>query len=90
MKLVLTSDVKRKLGEIKRKTPKLSEKIHKKLELFVDNPKHPSLRNHKLKGNLKEAWSISVEKDLRMLCYFDEDGVIFFDIGTHDQVYNRK
>lgn len=89
MKFFLSSEAKRKLRDINRKSPKLSEKIHKKLELFVDNPKHPSLRNHKLKGNLKDAWSISIERDLRMLYYFDEDGVIFFDIGTHDQVYKK-
>lgn len=89
MKFFLSSEVKRKLRDINRKSPKLSEKIRKKLELFVGNPKHPSLRNHKLKGNLKDAWSISIEKDLRMLYYFDEEGVIFFDIGTHDQVYKK-
>ena len=89
MQLIFTSDVKNKLRKIKSKTPKLSEKIHKKLILFLNNPQHPSLRNHKLKGNLKNAWSISIEKDLRMLYYFDEIGIIFFDIGTHDEVYRK-
>jgi len=89
VQLILTADVKSKLKKIKGKTPKLSEKIHKKLKLFIDNPQHPSLRNHKLKGNLKDAWSIFIEKDLRMLYYFDEVGIIFFDIGAHDEVYKK-
>lgn len=89
MQLIFTQDVKNKLRKIKSKKPKSSEKIYKKLKLFIDNPQHPSLRNHKLKGNLKDAWSISIEKDLRMLYCFDEVGIIFFDIGTHDEVYKK-
>ena len=55
--------------------------------LFAENPIHNSLRTHKLKGRLKNSWSISIEGNLRMLYRFDADGVVFFEIGNHDEVY---
>jgi len=65
-------------------------KIHEQLSIFVENPVYPSLRNHKLEGGLKDKWSISVEDQLRMVYFFEDDGVItFIDIGTHDEVYGK-
>ena len=64
------------------------EKFRSKLELFTDNPFNPSLRTHKLKGRLNGYWSFSIEYDLRVIFYFeDEETVVLFDIGSHDDVY---
>lgn len=80
-----------KLTAIKHKQPKLFQKIKKQLLLFSQNPKHPSLRLHKLKGELRDTWSISITKELRMIFYFrlknHQKSAVFIDIGTHDQVY---
>ena len=59
-----------------------------KVSLFINDPFHPQLRTHKLKGNLKTFHSFSVEYDLRIIFYFlSETEAVFTDIGTHDEVY---
>lgn len=87
MEISFTTRVDLTLKEIKKKQPKLFQKIQKKLYLFQTDPTHSSLRNHKLSGNLKNSWSISLEDDFRMLYRYSDNGVVFFKIGKHDQVY---
>ncbi len=59
-----------------------------KIALFLQNPYHPQLRTHKLKGILKNFYSFSIDDDLRVIFYFASDNeVIFENIGTHDEVY---
>jgi mRNA-degrading endonuclease YafQ of YafQ-DinJ toxin-antitoxin module len=59
-----------------------------KLEQFTIDPFAPSLKTHKLSGNLKEFWSFSVDYEERVLFYFTEDAkAVFVDIGSHDEVY---
>lgn len=77
------------LQKIELKDKKLSKKIQKQLKLFQQNPRHKSLRPHKLTKETKNVWTISIDKSLRML-YEDNDIYYFFDIGTHDQVYRPK
>lgn len=77
----------RKLKATKNKEKPLFTKIQKQLKLFQADPRHNSLRVHKLKGNLKNVWSISVDRNVRLLYMESEESIYFFDIGTHDQVY---
>ena len=51
--------------------------------------KHPSLRTHKLKGNLVNTWSISVEGNIRLIYTVKNNEAIFFKIGSHDEVYRK-
>ncbi len=90
MKFSLEPELFKKIKEINKKNPKLSKKIQKQLSLFSSNLKHPSLRTHKLKGGLSDRWSISIEGNIRMIYYLSGDKAVFFDIGTHDEVYRRK
>ncbi|MBI4039071.1 type II toxin-antitoxin system mRNA interferase toxin, RelE/StbE family [Candidatus Daviesbacteria bacterium] len=90
MRVKFSSEVIRELDKLKRKDKKLSKKIEKQLALFQENPKHPSLRTHKLTGNLTNRWSISLNKGLRMVyLLLDKDIAYFVDLGTHDQVYKK-
>ncbi len=41
------------------------------IELFVENPHHPSLRNHPLDPPLERYRSISIDNDLRVLFRMD-------------------
>lgn len=84
-----TPQVTEKLKQIKKNQPKLYRKIQKQLLLFITNPKHPSLRTHKLKGNLSNTWSISIERNFRMLYYLSNEKLVFFMIGTNDEVYRK-
>lgn len=70
------------------KRPEAAIIVMEKVLLFADNPRHPSLALHKLKGELKNYWAFSVEYDLRIVLEFiNPDKVLFIVIGTHDEVY---
>lgn len=88
MKAKFSPTVQRKIAEIHKQDKKLTEKLQKQILLFESNPKHPSLRVHKLTGKFKERWSISITRNVRMVyVQVNEDIAYFVAIGTHDQVY---
>lgn len=87
-KITFSPSFNKKLKEIKRKNPRLFQKISHSLQQFQRDSQYPALRRHKLEGNLQNVWSISVTMSIRML-FVEDDKYYFFDIGTHDQVYRR-
>lgn len=89
MKSYFTTELEKKVKKLKHKKPHLYAKIQSKLRYFEENHKHISLQTHKLKGKLGEAWSISIERNFRMLYYIKDGWAIFFDLGTHDEVYKQ-
>lgn len=89
MKFIFTDKVLNELISLEKHNPKLFKKVQKQLKVFRDNHKHPSLRSHKLKGNLSDSWSISIEGNFRMLFFLKEGKAIFYKLGTHDEVYNH-
>lgn len=87
--LKFSPDVQKKLREIQHKDTNLYTKVQKKLYLFINNPRHKSLRLHKIKRHDHlNIWSISIDKSHRML-YEENEAIYFFDIGTHDEVYKK-
>lgn len=74
----------------------MAAKAEKQLALFAQNPKHPSLRTHKLTGKIENRWSMSITKSIRMVYVGvqveeDEEPTAYFvAIGTHDQAYRDK
>jgi addiction module RelE/StbE family toxin len=76
----------KKLTLLSRNNPKLTLAITRQLELFQANPSHPSLRTHKLKGNLHNVWSISVTKSFRLV-YEQGEKYYFFNLGEHHEIY---
>lgn len=87
MNLRFDEKLKKELEKIKRKNPRLASRINKQLALFQLDPKHNSLRVHKLSGELDNIWSISINKSLRMTYLQNDDEAYFYDIGTHEEVY---
>lgn len=75
-----------KLKKLKTQNSTLFSKIHKQLSLFKENPRHPSLRTHQLKGKLKNVFSISVDRSFRLV-YVKNGEYLFFDLGFHSQIY---
>jgi len=56
-----------------------------KERLFKENPMHPSIRLHPLKGKLRGLWSISVSAGHRIIFERQENGdILFIAIGKHD------
>lgn len=90
MQIRLDENLQKELEEINKKDPKFSNTIKKQLTLFALNPRHKSLRVHKLSGELENIWSISITKSVRMTYLQSGDEAYFFDIGTHDEVYRKK
>lgn len=76
------------LQKLRRKDKKLFTKIQKQLKLFAANPRHKSLRLHRIKREVKNVWSISIDKNFRML-YEDNEIFYFFRLGSHDEVYRK-
>lgn len=68
--------------------PDREKNFRSRLAMFINDPFDQRLRTHKLSGKLGELWSFSVEYDIRVVFYFDNDSrAVFVDIGTHDEVY---
>ena len=87
MRTFLGSSYLRSLRKQVKKNPQGYKKIKDKITLFQLVPSHPSLKLHKLKGEKQEVWSIYIEEDLRILFVYVEEGVLFINIGKHDEVY---
>lgn len=87
MKILLSPEVKRYLKRLKRKDRNLLIRVKKQFLLFATNPRHPSLRTHKLLGKTENVWSISIGLKLRILYLVREGGFYFLDIDPHDEVY---
>lgn len=90
MHYTFSTEVQRQLKEINKKDQKLSKKIYKQLSLFLQNPRHPSLRIHKLSGKIKNQYSISITSGFRMTYFLAEGKAHFTKIGTHDEVYQTN
>ena len=58
--------------------------LKNKLELMIENPRHPSLRTKKIQGqdNIFEA---SITMGIRITWQYTEDGVLLRNIGEHDR-----
>ena len=87
MHIIFAPELNKELQQIIKRDRKLAQQIHKQLQLFSQDPFHPSLRIHKLTEKLHQIWSLSITMKVRMLYFLNEDEAYFFDIGTHDQVY---
>jgi len=72
-----------------KKHPDLLSQYEKTLKLLEINPKHPSLRLHKLDGKLSELYSVSINILYRICIDFliENDIIIPIDVGRHDEVY---
>ena len=68
-----------------QKLPTLIQKqATKKEQLFRLNITSPSLKNHKLTGQLKDYYAFSINREYRILWALEKDGsATFIDVGTH-------
>jgi mRNA-degrading endonuclease YafQ of YafQ-DinJ toxin-antitoxin module len=57
------------------------------LRRFAVDPQDPLLRTHKLKGELADYWTFSVDEDLRVLFLWAGDEAALIHLGSHDEVY---
>jgi addiction module RelE/StbE family toxin len=89
MQIEFSPEVKKELKKIKIKNLQLSKKVENKLLLFSQNPKHPSLRIHKITGKVEDRYSLSINKSIRLIYLLEGETAYLVAIGTHDQVYQK-
>jgi len=79
----------KKLKKFLKKHPDLLPKYEKTIILLEHNPFHPSLRLHKLKGDLQEFYSVSLDMNYRIILDFVvmDNKIFLIDIGSHDKIY---
>lgn len=85
MKPVATTRFDRELIALIKSHRIGENRIRKILRLIQTNPKHSSLRLHKLSGT--NNFAISVDRNIRIILHFDNDIVVLMRIGSHDEVY---
>ena len=91
--LVWSAGFRRAFRRVVRRRPELRARIKRVLERLAEDPFHPTLRSHKLKGELAGAWACTVDYDNRILFEFvsnpesGEEEILLLTMGTHDEVY---
>lgn len=88
-KIIQTDSYFKKLTKFIKKHPDVLSRYAKAIELMENDPYHPSLRLHKLKGSLGDYYSVSITMKYRIVIDFIlvNDEIIPIDIGSHDEVY---
>jgi hypothetical protein len=62
----------------------IKKALRAKLELMIENPRHPSSRAKKNLGQVG-IFEDSVTMSVRMTRQYTEDGILLRNIGEHDQ-----
>ena len=89
--LIRSSAFVRAARRVVKRGPNAAEGLRAALEQLAEDAFHPSLRTHKLKGDLESLWACSVGYDLRIVFSFaqneGEEAILLQTVGTHDEVY---
>lgn len=83
--ILLSDEFDRKFKELPLNVRK---KSLKKVELFRNNPFHPSLNTEKLNPKQQGIWSFRIDESYRILFKFMEHNrVLFLTAAHHNRVY---
>lgn len=89
--LLRSSAFVRAAKRLVKKRPNVAEDLQATLELLSEDAFHPTLKTHKLKGDMEGSLACSVGYDLRILFEFVQcegaEAILLQTVGTHDEVY---
>lgn len=91
--LVWSANFTRQVKRLVRQNPSLKKTVEQTLEKLTNDPFDPSLKTHKLKGQLANKWSCSIDYSNRIVFQFMEnpdlntEEILLLAIGSHDDVY---
>ncbi|MGK7946263.1 MAG: type II toxin-antitoxin system YafQ family toxin [Microcystaceae cyanobacterium] len=91
--LVWTANFTRQLKRLVRQNPQIKKTVEQTLERLTNDPFDPSLKTHKLKGQLANKWSCSIDYSNRIVFQFMDnperktEEIVLLAIGSHDAVY---
>lgn len=72
------------LKSFKRLTDSEQELFQSKMQIFIINNLHPSLRTKKIRGH-KDLYESSINMDIRIIWFYENDElIVLVDIGHHD------
>ena len=85
MNLVFHRQFRKHLEKLNKKQ---RQRVLERLHIFLDNPFHPVLNNHALKGKYLDYRSINITGDLRTIYKsVNADECIFVALDTHSNLY---
>jgi len=86
-KITTSKGYAKKAAKFLKIHPQLANVYLKTLRLLERNPRHPSLRLHKLKG--RKCFSVSINMSYRIILNFiiKDHEIFLIDIGNHNQIY---
>ena len=84
--LVFTETFKKNYGDL---PPSLQNRFDRKLELFLQDPKHPSLNIHRYHGR-EDVWEGYVNKAYRFTFFITQIAITFRNIGPHAMIDKGK
>ncbi|HEY9808744.1 MAG TPA: type II toxin-antitoxin system mRNA interferase toxin, RelE/StbE family [Halomicronema sp.] len=93
MRLLWSSRFVRDFKRLSRQNLQLRTAVEEKLQQLTADAFHPSLKTHKLKGDLSGVWSCSIDYSNRILFEFVQDDdsqeevILLHTLGSHDEVY---
>ena len=62
----------------------------KQIAIFMQNPDHPSLKTHKLRGKFQECLAFRLRDGYRVLFEFSEPNTVnLLDVGQHN-IYKKR
>ncbi|MEA3347011.1 MAG: hypothetical protein U9Q21_02850 [Candidatus Auribacterota bacterium] len=73
----------------KKLPPSIQLRFDKKLEIFMKNPRHPSLNIHRYKKE-ENVWEGYVTDKYRFTFSVTDEGFIFRNIGPHSIIEKGK
>ncbi len=82
MRIIRTEAFKKDFKELPKPA---QEKFEKKIKLFMEDIKHPSLRVKKMEG-YKNRWEATIDMFYRFSFEIHDDFYILRRIGPHDKV----
>lgn len=73
------------INQFEKLPENIQSDVYNKIDIFKKDNKHPSLKTHKLHGELVGYFSFSINYDLRIVFSYEENKEIHFHkIGNHD------
>jgi len=81
MKIKPTKRYQRSFRRLTKNNKPLGIKVIQTLNLYKNDPNHPSIRLHKLSN--QNIWSISVNMRIRIIFVYYKDSAILLDMGDH-------
>jgi mRNA interferase YafQ len=77
----------KKLKVFHSRHPEFSTAVEAAITAIAEDPYASALRTHRLKGTLTDCFACHLSREYRIVFVLEPAGVIFVDVGTHDDVY---